>query len=97
MKYHVLCETSVGHVAFPCISVMAFDFLCIYLSIYSFLEGSCQAHTVSDLSVPMQRVKPVPWTYGVLRKNCTPVAGVLDDGEELGLELSTAEQNTSTF
>lgn len=37
------------------------------------------------------------WTCRVPGKNCTPVAGVLDDGEELGLELSTAEQNVSTL
>lgn len=37
------------------------------------------------------------WTCRVLGKNCTPVAGVLDDGEELGLELSTAQWNVSTF
>lgn len=39
----------------------------------------------------------MPWTYRVLRKNCTAVAGVSDDGEELGLELSTAKRNISTF
>ena len=39
----------------------------------------------------------MPWTCRILRKNWTPVAGVLNDGEELGLMVSTAEQNISTF
>lgn len=39
----------------------------------------------------------MPWTCRVFRENCAAVAGVLDDGEELGLELSTAEQNISTL
>lgn len=39
----------------------------------------------------------MPWTHRVPRKNCTAVAGVLDDGEEFGLELSVTEQNISTF
>lgn len=69
----------------------------MYLSIYSFLEGSHWAHAVCDLSVPVQRVNHMPWTCRVLRQKCTPVAGVLYDGEELGLELSTARQNISTF
>lgn len=37
------------------------------------------------------------WTCRILRKSCTPVAGVLDGGEELGLKLTIAEQNISTF
>lgn len=40
--------------------------------------------------------KLTPWTCRVDRKNCTPIAGVLDNGGELGMELSTAEENIST-
>lgn len=39
----------------------------------------------------------MPMSCGVLRKSCTPVAGVLDGGEELGLKLTIAEQNIFTF
>lgn len=39
----------------------------------------------------------MPWTCRILRKSCTPVAGVLDGGEELGLKFTIAEQNIFTF
>lgn len=39
----------------------------------------------------------MPWICRVLRKNCALVAGLLGDGEELDLELFTAEQNISVL
>lgn len=39
----------------------------------------------------------MPWTCRIHRKSYTPVAGVLNSGEELGLKLIIAEQNVFTF
>lgn len=72
-------------------------YLSVCLSIYLFLEGSYWAHALYDLSWPVQWTNCMSWTHTVLRKSCTPVAGALDDGEELCLELSAAQQNISTF